>query len=246
MKLILVPLLVVPCQAAELRPLSTDRPDTTESPYTVDSGHFQFEMEIGNVTHDGSERGLSIGELNLKYGLDACNELQLVLPFYENIEDGGEGFGNLQVRLKHNIHGNDSGDTALAIMPFVEIPTGNGELGNPDFGGGVIVPYAWAGPGDWSFGVQAEADLEIDNEGDSHALFLTSATTSHPITDSTGLFLELVSILSTQGSSEWEAYFNMGVTWEMIPMGQLDGGIRAGLTDASVDFMPFVGVSTKF
>ena len=27
---------------SELRELSTDRPDTTESPYTVDAGNFQF------------------------------------------------------------------------------------------------------------------------------------------------------------------------------------------------------------
>jgi hypothetical protein len=64
------------CAAAELRPLSTDRPDTTESPYTVDAGHYQFEMEIGNWTIDGSEREFSLGELNAKIGLDASTDLK--------------------------------------------------------------------------------------------------------------------------------------------------------------------------
>ena len=68
--------------AGELRPLSTDRPDTTESPYTVDAGHFQFEMEIAAWAKDGRERELTLGELNAKVGLDKATDLQVVLPLY--------------------------------------------------------------------------------------------------------------------------------------------------------------------
>lgn len=234
------------CHAAELRPLSTDRPDTTESPYTVDAGYFQLEMEIGNWTRDGSEREFSLGELNSKIGLDPCNDLQVVLPFYTCVRNGGEGFGDVQIRLKHNFWGNDSGDTALAIMPFVKLPTANGDLGNGDWEGGIIVPFGFSGPNDWAFGVQGELDLEADDDGQRHLVFLSSATTSHPLTETTGFFLELVSILSTSGGEVWEAYFNTGLTWAVTPTWQLDGGIRTGLTDASADFMPFLGLSTKF
>ena len=31
-----------------MREFNTDRPDKTESPYTVDAGHFQFEMDVLN------------------------------------------------------------------------------------------------------------------------------------------------------------------------------------------------------
>jgi hypothetical protein len=34
-----------------LRELATDRPDKTESPTTVDAGHFQFEMDFATFTH---------------------------------------------------------------------------------------------------------------------------------------------------------------------------------------------------
>ena len=33
-----------------LRDLSPDRPDATESPYTVDAGHYQLEMDFANFT----------------------------------------------------------------------------------------------------------------------------------------------------------------------------------------------------
>ena len=38
--------LFAPVPRSAMRPLSTDRPDTTESPYTVDAGHFQMEMDV--------------------------------------------------------------------------------------------------------------------------------------------------------------------------------------------------------
>src|SRR6267143_1757097 len=34
------------------REMSTDRPDKTESPYTVDAGHFQAEADILSYTYD--------------------------------------------------------------------------------------------------------------------------------------------------------------------------------------------------
>ena len=35
-----------------MRDLSTDRPDQTESAYTVDAGHFQLEMDFLNYARD--------------------------------------------------------------------------------------------------------------------------------------------------------------------------------------------------
>ena len=35
-----------------MREMSTDRPDTTESPYTVDAGHYQVEMSFVDYVHD--------------------------------------------------------------------------------------------------------------------------------------------------------------------------------------------------
>ncbi|HEX7261072.1 MAG TPA: transporter [Luteolibacter sp.] len=233
--------------AAELRPLSTDRPDTTESPHTVDAGHFQFEMELANWSRDGDGEEFSLGELNAKIGLSHCTDLQVVMPFYTHVSHGAEGFGDVQVRLKYNLWGNDEGATALALMPYVKVPTANGDLGNDEFEGGLIVPFGFDGPSGWACGVMAEVDLEADEDGSGHHLVaLASATTSHSVTENTGIFLELVSVLSAESGSDWEAYFNTGMTWAITPTWQLDGGVRMGLTKASTDVTPFLGLSSKF
>ena len=252
MKFYVIPLKVVvwSCAisaAAELRPISTDRPDTTESPHTVDTGHFQLEMELANLSRDGGDREFSLGELNAKIGLDASTDLQVVTPLYRQVRGGSEGFGDVEIRLKHNLWGNDGGPTALALMPFVKIPTANGDLGNGEFEGGLIVPFGFEGPAGWSCAVMAELDFEADEGGSgNHGVGVTSATTSHSVTETTGVFLELVSVLSAESGAGWEVYFNTGMTWAVTPLWQLDGGIRMGLTDAATGFTPFLGVSTKF
>lgn len=233
--------------APPLRELSTDRPDTTESPHTVDAGHFQFELEIAAWERDGGTRTLNLGELNLKAGLDDSTDLQLILSLFSRTAGGAEGFGDIELRLKRNLWGNDEGPTALALMPFVKIPTASGDLGNGKWEGGLIVPLAFSLPAGWDAAVMTETDLATDENGSGyHAVFLNSITASHGLTESTAFFVEAVSVLSAQSGADDEAYFNAGLTWAVRPQWQVDGGVRVGLTAASTDFTPFLGLSAKF
>jgi hypothetical protein len=239
--------LSLPAFSQELRPLSTDRPDTTESPHTVDAGHFQFELEIASWEHDGNSNTYNGPELNAKFGLNNCTDVQLVLPFYSHEEGGSEGFGDVQIRLKRNIWGNDEGSTAFAVMPYIKLPTANGDLGNGEIEGGLILPLGFDGPMGFSCAVMTEFDLTSDEDGSGyHMAFLNSATASHSMTENSAFFLELVSVLSSDTDAHSEAYFNSGCTWSITPDLQLDGGLRIGLTDASVGLTPFLGISARY
>lgn len=237
----------VVAQDANLRPLSTDRPDTTESPYSVDKGHFQVEVEMASMTRDGSGESYALGEMNLKYGLAANTDLQWVISSYEHEASGPEGFGDMQLRLKQNLWGNDGGDTALAIMPFIQIPTGSSGVTSGEVEGGIILPFGIEGSCGWGYGLQAEADLVADELSDGyHFEFLASATASHDLTETLGCFFELVGVVGEGTEAGTEAYFNTGLTHALAEQVQLDGGVRVGLTNDSDDFTPFVGISAKF
>src|SRR4051794_4246357 len=41
-----------PTPVDQMREMNTDRPDATESPYTVDAGHFQVEFSLVEYTYD--------------------------------------------------------------------------------------------------------------------------------------------------------------------------------------------------
>lgn len=237
----------VMAQGAELRPLSTDRPDTTESPFTVDQGHFQVELEMASMTRDGSGESYALGEMNLKYGIGTNTDLQWVLSSYEHEAGGAEGFGDMQIRLKHNLWGNDDGETALAIMPFIQIPTGSSGITSGEVEGGIILPFGIEGAMGWGYGLQAEVDLVADELSDGHHFeFLVSATAAHDLTETLGFFVETVGIVGEGAEAGTEAYFNTGLTWAVEQNVQLDGGVRIGLTNDSDDFTPFVGISAKF
>src|SRR3954471_348524 len=116
-----------------MRELNTDRPDKTESPYTVDAGHFQLEMDILNYAYDRHtvardqtrfER-VSIAPLNLKLGLLNNVDFQLGIESYSSIRahdfstgavETHRGFGDLVPRMKINLWENDGGKTAAGII----------------------------------------------------------------------------------------------------------------------------------
>ena len=66
--------------------LTPERPDKTESPYTVDAGHFQLEMDFANLTLDDSNavrtHAWNVAPFNIKIGLLNNVDLQFVFDDY--------------------------------------------------------------------------------------------------------------------------------------------------------------------
>jgi hypothetical protein len=240
-----------PTPANLMREMSTDRPDTTESAYSVDAGHVQIEMELAAYTRDrhtedrdGGSESWSFANTNFKIGLTNGSDLQVVVPVHENVRHGARGFGDITVRLKANLWGNDGGDTALAVMPFVKIPSADDELGNGEVEGGLILPFAASLPGDWGFGAMLEVDFVADDDDGRKTEFVTSVTFSHAIAGELGGYIEFVSIAGVE--TNWMASLNGGLTFRIGENLQLDAGVNVGLTRATEDLTTFAGLSYRF
>ena len=233
-----------------MRDFATDRPDTTESAYTVDAGHVQVEMSLVEYTHDddgGDFDEFSIAPSNIKVGLTNNIDLQLILEPYihQKFEgDKADGYGGTQLRLKVNLWGNDGGDTAFAVMPFIKLPTADEGLGNDEVEGGIIIPFAAALPNDWSFGAMLEIDFLDDENGGRKTDFVTSFTFSHAIAGDLGGYVEFVSTAGTD--TDWAATFNTGLTYGVTENFQLDAGVNLGLTRSAEDVTTFLGFSYRY
>jgi hypothetical protein len=256
--------LLNPTPESLLRDLSTDRPDKTESAYTVDAGHFQLEMDVFSYAYDryNTDRAhiraeaLSIAPVNLKLGLLNNLDTQLILPIYNSVRSHDldqrqittrSGFGDLVWRTKLNLWGNDHGATALAVMPWIKLPTNQDDLGNHAIEGGVIFPFALALPLGWGMGAITEFDVRRDFAGaEYHPEFINTIAFGHDIIGPLGGYVEFFSLVSTEKGSEWVGTVDLGLTYALSKNIQLDGGVNIGVTRSAPDINPFVGLSVRF
>lgn len=247
-----------PTPPQHMRKFVADRPDKTEGPFTVDAGHIQIEVDLVNVSinKDGTETTTErvFGNVNLKLGLTHNTDLQLVHEAFidQKVEGAGptseeKGSGDTLLRFKWNIFGNDSGDIALAMMPFVKFPTGNKALRNDQTEYGLIIPVGLSLANDYSMGWMVQLNRE-KNQADNklHTTYIASVTLGKGLTDSVGMYGELFQEMADEEGSAVIVTFDVGFTYALRENLQLDLGANFGVTSAADDFNPFLGVSTRF
>ena len=114
----------------QMRSFSTDRPTKSNVPYTVDAGHFQYETDLVNFTHQvtGTTRTdtLLVPNPTFKVGVTNNADFEINVPIAGVHAYGAAtpanvlwGIGDSFVRSKINLWGDDGGDTAAAIVPYV-------------------------------------------------------------------------------------------------------------------------------
>lgn len=247
-----------------LREMSTDRPDLTESPYTVDAGHFQFETDLWNYSYDRHNSGRtdtkdeahSFATINAKAGLLPDLDIHFVVPVYNRTRSHdytagtvtrSQGFGDLTVRMKYNLWGNDGGKTAFGLMPYVKLPTAATGLGNNSVEGGLILPFGMELPGGWSMGAMLEFDILRDTGGRGHHLdVIQTITFGHGIVGDLAGYVEFFSASSTESPTPWMATLNGGLTYGLTADIQLDAGVNFGVTRSAPDINPFMGITWRF
>jgi hypothetical protein len=237
--------LTLPAFAFE-RELSPDRPDTTESPFTVEPGHFQIEAGLWSFAKDGGNETWTLGETNLKAGLCRNADLHLVLRpwIHEQADDGSaEGFGDIVVRLKYNLWGNDGGKSAAALMPYVSVPT-HTAVSTGEWEGGLILPVAIELTDRLAVAFQVDASRAWDSDsGEYDWDLLHSISLGISLTEDTGMFIEYVGVT---GDGPYEAAGNVGFTWAATENLQWDVAVGVGLNDAAEDFSIAQGVTFRF
>lgn len=253
-----------PTPKEEMRDMATDRPDQTESPYTVDAGHFQVEADIVKYTYDRYKangentrsRTWNMAVPNLKLGLTNSTDIQFVVDNYvrqttsdkiANTRDTIDGFGDVTIRLKQNLWGNDGGQTAFALMPYIKTPTNTNNLGNGEVEWGVIAPLAIDLGNGYGIGLMTQVDYlkDADNKG-YHPSFVNTATLAVELTDKIGSYYEVFTEKGTDTGAEWAVMLDTGITYALNDNVQLDMGMNIGVTEAADDFQPFLGITYRY
>ncbi len=252
-----------PTPLQSMREMATDRPDKTESPYTVDAGRFQIEMDFvshsydrHNSARDGTiVRTWNVAPINFKAGLLHNVDAQFIVQPQTYVRTSApatgvtrqQGFNDFLMRLKWNLWGNDGGDTAFALMPYTKLPTNQDRLGNRSVEGGLIAPFAMELPAGWSLGLMPQLDI-VRNTARSgyHPELVTTVSFGHDIVGDLAGYVEFFHSLSLERGAPWVATVDVGLTYGLTKNIQLDAGINIGVTRAADDWNPFVGISWRF
>ena len=252
-----------PTPPGDERSFCTDRPTKSTGPCTVDAGHFQYESDAFNATFDRSG-GLDTNTYlftnpTLKLGVTNTVDVELNLVPFERIDTRdratGErmhasGVGDLFARVKVNLIGDDGGDFALAISPFIKAPTAAAGVGNGAVEEGVVIPISINLPLSWSLTIDPEVDGLKDAVGDGRHVNLSGLLSfSRPVSKSLTVSLEVWSDVNFDPLGTVKQYsFDLGAAWiaPSHPNFQLDGGVNLGLNSVTPAAQAYVGVSQRF
>lgn len=244
-----------PTPDALLREMATDRPDATESPFTVDAGRVQLEMDFANYGCDrqGGVKSTEgeVAPFNLRLGLTQNFEAGIfVTPWRSESETsrGGprerrSGFGDVTLRTKLNLRGNDGGPLAYGLMADLKVPTAGGGLSNGKCEGALTMPFAFDLGGGWGGGAMTFVEVRYTGAGHYRAVWGNTVTVGHDLTEKLGGFVELTSFA---GDGSHVATFNCGLTFALARDVQLDGGVNLGISRSAPDVQFFAGLSRRF
>jgi len=238
-----------------LRELTTDRPDATESPFTVDTGHIQLEMDFGNLTRN-REGGVRVTEwevvpFNLRFGLRENFEAGIfVTPYHRTVEISSTGarnttagFGDIGLRVKWNGGGNEGGSFAWGLMADLKLPTAATGLGNDHWEGALTLPMAFELGGGWGGGAMTSLGLAYNDADRRRAVWINTFTVGRDLRANVGGFIE---VTSETGVGSHVATFNTGLTFSFNASTQFDCGVNLGISRSAPDLACFTGLSRRF
>jgi hypothetical protein len=245
-----------PVPREKMKDMETDRPDVTESAYSVAPGHFQVESDLFRHVRNKSDRVQSIQNTynlaNYKLGLTERSDIQLVVPTYTTIAtrdiatgkitNKTSGIDDISVRFKYNIWGHNGGKTALAALPYVVLPTSSFAGNGMQYG--IVFPFALSLSEEWNFGTQGSVNIAKEDDSNFHPEYLYSFTFGRELSKKLSAFVEGVATYNAFAKNT-ETFANGGLIFSVTDNLNIDAGVNIGLKQTS-DKIYFLGFSFRY
>ena len=247
----------------EMRKFTPDRPTKGFSVRTVDAGHIEIESDFVSYTYSKylgiTTHSYEAFDPNLKIGITDWADFEIQFNGLQSQQsfDGaagasvahGTGFGDVFLRTKINLFGNDSGPVGLAIIPYVKAPSSVPVISNGAVEGGLIAPLALRLPQDYIVTLMTEVD-DLKNADDSrrYTNFVNLIGVSHPLpgVEGANAMVELFSSAGTDPAAPQIYTFDAGMNFRIDQHTILDVGLNLGLNKAAPKAQVYSGISVRF
>ena len=228
----------------------TLRAQVTESPHTVKPGSLLIEMDGLRLSMDRAEAAgnkytaLGVASTIVTAGLTQTLDVQIGLDLFlrETFEIGGardsrSGVGDVSLRVKWTFWRDERLGAALAIIPYVRVPTSSGGIGADAVEGGFIVPWAMHVGGGVTAGAMFQWDV-VRNDADNgyDANWNVSGFVQRPLTQFFSVYGEATIHASSTGLSHWAGSIGIGALWNLTSRLQLDYELMRGMNSRATDW----------
>ncbi len=230
-------------KAQQVQPVQADRPDQTETPFTVQKAHFQIETGLLYEQEDKFNSSVVYPGILLKYGVNNNFELRLITENSgiktNNITSSG--IEPLRIGFKTRLLDEKGIVPATSFLGNVAIP----ELASPGKQLMYLAPsFRFSMQHTLSRKFSLGYNLGAEWDGFSaEPIFIYTLTTGFSVTEKTGCFAEIYGFASQQKRADHR--FDAGITFLLRQNLLLDisGGI--GLLPSSPDFFISTGFSFR-
>ena len=226
--------------AQDANPISTDRPDYTESASSVGKGILQRELGASAFQH-GAGSIWNVGEGLIRYGLINRVEVRVSLPDAMGGDELDTGFGDSGIALKAEL-GTIAKKLQMALIVSTSLPTGSDDYGSDGASPGFIIVAGTQLTERISLGSQFSAEL-MDQGFENVLSKGFTLVAGFPVSERVGGFTEIVAELTPDQDAQLQ--FHTGLTLSVNPDVQLDVHGGFGLTEFTPDTFFGLGVSIR-
>lgn len=245
--------------AQEAREFCPDRPGLGTPACTMDRGRVAVELGFVDWTLDKQEGDRTdtvlAGDFLIRYGVTDTLEAQVGWKAFGHVRtrSGGvadtvEGTGDLLLAMRQNLHNPDGSGFAIAVMPFLTLPTGGTAIGAGDWGAGLLLPTSQELPNGFQLGVTGSVEAAVDADGDGrHFAYGAIVGVDVPVSEAVGVTVELSGQRDADPSgteSEWLGA--LSANWSPSDSLRFDAGANVGLNSNAPDLQLYIGVARRF
>lgn len=245
---------------AEERDYCPARPGLGTPACTIPPGRVSIETGLADWTlEDGlGERSdtVLLGDTLVRAGLTDRVEFQVGWTPYGQVRTrdattgvvaNARGVGDVMLGLGVNLANPDGSGFAVAVEPFVTLPTGGAAIGAGDWGAGVVVPMSYDLGRSFSLQLTSEVDAAVDGDRRGrHLAYGAILGLGFPLGDTLSATIEGQAMRDDDpAGATTQGYASLSFGWTPSDDWQFDIGGVAGLNGDSADVELYLGVSRR-
>lgn len=244
-KLYLIMLLIL-CNIygqSQVVPIQADRPDQTETPFTVPARHMQVEAGFSYEKENNNAYSYTLPSLLVKFGLSKTFELGIVAEYKRLHESGvrSDGLPPLTLRFKNQVTQEHGIIPATSFIGYLSVPG----LATKGFAATYYAPafrFTMQHTLSEKFSIGYNLGASWDGETPEPS-FLYTFTTGYAVSPKLGAYAELYGFIAQRSGADHR--FDLGMTCLLKPNCMIDLSGGAGISKDSPEYYVALGFSFR-